>query len=67
MNDTRTFKKEAISLRRKADRRAKALGHRYSYGQLIADITAAERLEIVEAYRKRKCETVGGTRKPKKK
>lgn len=56
---------DALAL--EADRRAKALGHRYSYGQLIADITAAERLEIVEAYRKRKCEMVGGNRKPKKK
>lgn len=45
---------DALAL--EADRRAKALGRRYSYGQLIADITPVQRLEIMEAYRKKKCE-----------
>ena len=43
---------DALAL--EADRRAKALGHRYSYGQLIADTTLQERMEIVEAYRTEK-------------
>lgn len=35
-----------------ADRRAKQLGGPYSYGQLIADTTIAQREVIVEDYRK---------------
>lgn len=34
-----------------ASRRAKALGRPYSYGQLIADTTPAQREKIVESYR----------------
>lgn len=34
-----------------ASRRAKKLGRPYSYGQLIADTTEAEREQIVERYR----------------
>lgn len=34
-----------------ADRRAKARGHRYSYGQLVADTTLEERQQIAEEYR----------------
>ena len=34
-----------------ADRRAKALGRPYSYGQLVADTTEAQREKIVESYR----------------
>ena len=34
-----------------AERRAKALGRPYSYGQLIADTTPAQREVIVEDYR----------------
>lgn len=34
-----------------ASRRAKALGRPYSYGQLIADTTPAQREQIVESYR----------------
>ena len=43
---------DALAL--EANRRAKALGHRYSYGQLIADTTLQERMEIVEAHRTEK-------------
>lgn len=55
---------DALAL--EADRRAKALGRRYSYGQLIADITPAQRLEIMEAYRKSKCEVGGRTHRSRK-
>lgn len=43
---------DALAL--EADRRAKKLGRRYSYGMLIADTTPQERQEISENYRKRK-------------
>lgn len=59
------FAVDALAL--EADRRAKALGRRYSYGQLIADITSAERQKIVEAYRKSKCEMGSKTRRRGKK
>lgn len=37
-----------------ADRRAKQLGRRYSYGMLIADTTPQERQEITEKYQRKK-------------
>ena len=40
-----------------ASRRAKKLGRPYSYGQLIADTTEAEREAIVEKYRQAAEET----------
>lgn len=43
---------DALAL--EADRRAKKLGRRYSYGMLIADTTPQERLEISEQYRSKK-------------
>lgn len=43
---------DALAL--EADRRAKQLGRRYSYGMLIADTTPQERLEISEQYRSKK-------------
>ena len=43
---------DALSL--EADRRAKKLGRRYSYGMLIADTTPQERQVISEQYRSRK-------------
>lgn len=43
---------DALAL--EADRRAKKLGRRYSYGMLIADTTPQERLEISEQYRCKK-------------
>ena len=41
---------DALAL--EADRRAKQLGRRYSYGMLIADTTPQERQEITEKYRR---------------
>lgn len=43
------YRVDALAL--EADRRAKKLGRPYSYGQLIADTTEAERDEIAERYR----------------
>lgn len=43
---------DALAL--EADRRAKKLGRRYSYGMLIADTTPQERQEISEKYKKKK-------------
>lgn len=37
-----------------ADRRAKKLGRRYSYGMLIADTTPQERQQISDQYRAKK-------------
>ena len=42
------------ALAQEADRRAKKLGRRYSYGMLIADTTPQERQEIAEKYRRKK-------------
>lgn len=44
------FAIDALAL--ETDKRRKALGRPYSYGQLIADATEAEREEIAEDYRK---------------
>lgn len=41
---------DALSL--EAERRSKLLGRPYSYGQLVADTTQAQRQEIAEDYRK---------------
>lgn len=41
---------DALSL--EAERRSKVLGRPYSYGQLVADTTIAQRKEIVEEYRR---------------
>ena len=43
---------DALAL--EADRRAKKLGRRYSYGMLIADTTPKERQQISEQYRTKK-------------
>ena len=43
---------DALAL--EADRRAKKLGRRYSYGMLIADTTPQERQEIADEYRRKK-------------
>lgn len=43
---------DALAL--EADRRAKKLGRRYSYGMLIADTTPQERQEISDQYRTKK-------------
>ena len=43
---------DALTL--EADRRAKKLGRRYSYGMLIADTTPQERQEIIDQYRAKK-------------
>lgn len=41
---------DALSL--EAERRSKLMGRPYSYGQLVADTTIAQRQEIAEAYRR---------------
>ncbi len=51
---------DALAL--EADRRAKKLGRRYSYGMLIADTTPLERQEISDQYRSRKLRSGDSTK-----